>query len=249
MGTQYFMDFTMTKNNTFKMKSFYRLLTLFAFFFGMSQLSNAQSRTCLRQACYDVISFSSAPVIINGGAPGAIGTVYRFPVGAGAVGATPAIDLLVEIIAITGGAVVTNIDVDNAGLPRAFQPNIFYPNAGSGSVSFRITLVQVGTTIPVNSVCFFATPFDIDGGPTLQEFAELSLTDAFTRSAQTQISVTQVGTVIRGQNIDNLSAPVEPIDEDPRYTFSNYMKIEIHLCSQQENRDQHQLPLVFMPLF
>ncbi|AZQ45121.1 hypothetical protein [Nonlabens ponticola] len=79
-------------------------------------------------------------------------------------------------------------------------------------------------------MCFYASPFDIDGGGgnganSIREFAELSLTDAYTVSAVTEIDIDRTGangTIIRGQNIDGRSAPVEPIDQDPRYTFSNY---------------------------
>ncbi|MDP5100398.1 MAG: hypothetical protein NWQ09_03650, partial [Nonlabens sp.] len=212
----------MINTTTLKMPAFLRLTILSLSFFAFSQLSSAQARTCLRQACYDIISLSAGSFITNNGAPGAVGTIYRFPNAAGAVGATPAIDALVEVLSRSNGATITNIDLTGTGLDRAFQPNIFFPNAGDANVSFRITLVRTGTTTPLNSICFYATPFDIDGGPLVNEYSELSLTDAFTRSAQTQISVTRNANVIRGQNTDGLSAPIEPIDEDPRYTFSNY---------------------------
>jgi hypothetical protein len=59
----------------------------------------------------------------------------------------------------------------------------------------------------------------------LQEFVELSLTDAYTRSANTQIEIK--ANVIRGRNINNQSAPVEPIDQF----------LSTHLVITHENRN------------
>ncbi|PRP68220.1 beta strand repeat-containing protein [Nonlabens agnitus] len=207
-------------NSTFVKKSSLHFLLLFII--GLSSLTAiGQSRSCLRENCFDVVSFSSTPTIDNGGAPLAVGTRYRFANAAGSINQNPAIDVLVEILELNNTSLL-DIDVSSDGLPRAFQPRISATSSGEISALFRIRLVESGTNRAANDVCFFATPFDIDGSPGIQEFAELSLTDAFTRSAVTQIDITRNANIIRGRNVDNQSAPIEPIDEDPRYTFSNY---------------------------
>ncbi|WP_162483965.1 DUF7507 domain-containing protein, partial [Nonlabens marinus] len=207
-------------NSTIVKKS--SLQFLLVFIFGLTSLSMiGQSRSCLRENCFDVVSFDAEPVIDNGGAPLAVGTRYRFANAAGAINSNPAIDVLVTIVELNNTSLL-DIDVSADGLPRAFQPRISATTTGEISALFRIQLVNAGTNTLSNSVCFYASPFDIDGGPNIQEFAELSLTDAYTRSANTQIEITRNSNVIRGRNINNQSAPVEPIDTSPFYTFSNY---------------------------
>ena len=87
-----------------------------------------------------------------------VGAVYRFP------NVTTDIDALVEITSLNN-ATLTEIDINNFGIPSAFQPQVLAnsTNQGQYSVDFDIDFVQSGTNTPVELRRVLATGIDIDG--------------------------------------------------------------------------------------
>ncbi len=87
-----------------------------------------------------------------------VGAVYRFP------NVAADIDALVTITSLND-ATLTQIDVNNFGIPTAFQPQVRANSIDPGeySVDFDIDFVQSGTDIPVELRRVLATGIDIDG--------------------------------------------------------------------------------------
>jgi hypothetical protein len=109
--------------------------------------------------------------VLESGAAGADGAVYRFPQ------VDHELDALVKITGRSGALVkLLNIDMTNTGWNKAFQPQITYNNGNATSATewwmeFEISFVKKGTSTLVAVNNFDVTGSDIDGnGNKVREF-------------------------------------------------------------------------------
>jgi hypothetical protein len=111
------------------------------------------------------------PVLVSGTA-GQNGAIYRFP------GVINGVDGLVKINARSSSSVVLqNIDVDNFGWSKAFQPQLGRTGSVSGTntwwMDFEIQFVKAGTNQSASVSKFNITALDVDGdGLTIREYVE-----------------------------------------------------------------------------
>ncbi|PHQ27678.1 Ig-like domain-containing protein, partial [Leeuwenhoekiella nanhaiensis] len=156
-----------------------------------------------------------------------VGAVYRFSNVFLDAPAGSQVDALVKIVAFNNGASLLNIDVnDGRGVREFFQPYINSTNNGDQSVEFEITFVSSGGSYGDEvEISFFATPYDIDGDSVAtREYAEVSLSDAYYQSQNTEIRIERKMNSVRGTAVSPATAPGGDISTDPRYTFSNYFE-------------------------
>jgi|GEM_PF-6467119 len=117
------------------------------------------------------LSFTGTPVVT--GTPGTPGAKYTF-LNVGTTGGQ-AINAEIIIVAVTGGAVLTNIDVASPGSNNAWQPVINGTQVSDNcwGIHFIINFFENPSDLPfvLNSFSFQCSGVDIDGdGGTLREY-------------------------------------------------------------------------------
>jgi hypothetical protein len=129
------------------------------------------------------------PVLVSGTA-GQNGAIYRFP------GVINGVDGLVKINARSSSSVVLqNIDVDNFGWSKAFQPQLGRTGSVSGTntwwMDFEIQFVKAGTNQSASVSKFNITALDVDGdGLTIREYVEFYRTTSCAVETITQLVAT-----------------------------------------------------------
>ncbi len=137
------------------------------------------------------LDFSNNPANTESGTAGQVGAVYRFE------DVTTGIDALVEIVDITGGAVLETLDITNDGELNALQPKISGIPSNEPAIEFTITFVEAGTSTPTVAPDFKATWVDLDGSSNYTEFGEFSDFVQYTFESGTDIDITGTGPSFR----------------------------------------------------
>ncbi len=123
--------------------------------------------------------------VLTSGTDGQVGAIYRFPE------VIPGVDADIEVVGITGGATLYNID-DSTGIGYydAFQPYVgAAPNATS-YIDWKITFKVAGTATDTALACLAVTGVDVDGdGANLQEFIEAATPGSIAVDPYTILSV------------------------------------------------------------
>jgi len=110
----------------------------------------------------DIYDFSSRS--LESGTDLNQGAVYRYST------VQPGLDALVEIVNINNATLIEIDAQGGSGYDDGFQPVIWTDYIGTGSVEFKFTLVNAGTSIPAPNVPRIGgTVFDIDGNSSQQE--------------------------------------------------------------------------------
>ncbi len=130
---------------------------------------------------------------IESGTNGLNNCVYRFH------NVSSGVDALVKIKKRSSSNIVlTDIDVDDFGWKKAFQPQLG-PRDGlvSGNTSwwmdFEITLVKSGTTETMNVSSFDITALDVDGdGQYIREYVEMYKADAYMIETPSLLQITDL---------------------------------------------------------
>ena len=139
-----------------------------------------------------------SPVLTNG-TDGQVGAIYRFPQ------VLPGVDADIEVMGITGGATLYNID-DSTGIGYydAFQPYVgAAPNATS-YIDWKITFKVAGTATDTALACVAVTGVDVDGdGAYLQEFIEAATPGSIAVDPNTILSVSFDG--VRSKAVSNIN--------------------------------------------
>jgi hypothetical protein len=207
--------------NSIIVKKYY-LRFIIVFIFGLVSLSSSgPSISCWHGNFFDVVSFDVSPVIDNCEYPLAVGTVYRFANSFGAINEDAAFYALAEILEHYN-MLTPPIDFSNFGLARAFQPRTTTIKPDEVRAPFHISLVNTRTKTPKTNFYYYESPFNIDGDRNIPEFSDLSLVNTFTKAANKQMETTRKSNGIPGRNVNNVSAPVDPIYPTSFYTFNNY---------------------------
>lgn len=137
------------------------------------------------------LSFTGAPAVT--GTPGAVGTKYIYA-NVGSVGPVT-IKAEINIVAITGGAVLASIDGTAAGSANAWQP-IINGSQTSGNcwgIEFLINFFDAGTSLPLILSSFKSSGVDIDGdGGTLREYNTFYNPSAYTVETPTNLAITNL---------------------------------------------------------
>lgn len=137
------------------------------------------------------------PVLVAGTA-GQNGAEYRFS------GVINGVDAVVTIKGRSGSNVVLqNIDVNDMGWSKAFQPQLGRTGNITGVadwwMDFEIEFVKSGTDQPVTVSKFDITALDIDGdGLTIREYIEFYRTQSTAIEAISQLLATPLGVVTPG---------------------------------------------------
>jgi hypothetical protein len=134
------------------------------------------------------------------GTAGTPGAVYRFPkVNAG-------IDALVTITGRSSSKVrLINIDVDNTGWDKAFQPQVTYGNNTTPYgitdwwMEFEISFVKTGTDLPIVVSHVDLTAIDIDGdGKHINEWVSLYNLKSYTTEKKTLLDILNLWDLLSG---------------------------------------------------
>jgi len=154
-----------------------------------------------------------------------VGAVYRFS-NVFPNGPSAPIDALVQVMEFTGGASLLDIDVNNTGVSKAFQPRINSTNNNDQSVLMSITFVTGGGNYGNEvAISFFGTALDIDGDSgNTREYVEVALPAAYATSSDTVLNILQSATVVRGEVNTSATAPGGNISLDLEWAFSNYFE-------------------------
>lgn len=140
-------------------------------------------------------SFSQIKLTYSGnysrsGTNGAIGTVYTWN-NVGTINGTT-IKSKIEILDITGGAVLENIDNANDGSSRAWQPiiNGKQSNGGYWGIEFKISFYNAANNNPLTLNSFRAQGIDIDGdNDKIREYNRFDNPTNYTLESNTYLSV------------------------------------------------------------
>jgi hypothetical protein len=129
------------------------------------------------------------PVLVSG-TTNQEGAIYRFS------NVATDIDALLEIKKISDAStVINNMDVNNMGWNKAFQPELGRTGTVSSFqnwwVRFRITFVKAGTTNKVTLSKFYVTALDVDGdNVSIQEYVQMQNADSIKLSPVTNLALT-----------------------------------------------------------
>lgn len=159
------------------------------------------------------------PVLASGTA-GQDGAVYRFP------GVIAGVDALVKIKGRSSSAVVLqDIDVDEFGWNKAFQPQLGRTDNVLGIadwwMDFDLEFVKTGTDQSANVNTFDITALDVDGdGLTIREYVEFYKTKSTFVENITQLLATSLG--------NSNSGPGNSNEKDYRLTgpILNFLNID-----------------------
>jgi hypothetical protein len=142
------------------------------------------------------------PVLASGTA-GQNGAIYRFP------GVIAGVDALIKIKDRSSSAVVLqDIDVDETGWNKAFQPQLGRTGNIIGIadwwMDFEMEFVKTGTNQSANVSKFDITALDVDGdGLTVREYVEFYKTKSTAVEMITQLLATPLGNGNSGQGNAN----------------------------------------------
>ncbi len=130
------------------------------------------------------------PVLIAGTA-GQPGAEYKFPA------VTPGVNAIVKILALNGGANLSNIDEDVYGYSAAWQPVVKTPTTSGAStsyVSFSVSFKDEATGAAHIYDCFQLSFIDVDGdGDKVKEFVATKSPDNVSVSNNSALTVTNLG--------------------------------------------------------
>ncbi|HEY8898189.1 MAG TPA: T9SS type A sorting domain-containing protein [Niastella sp.] len=128
------------------------------------------------------------------GTEGADGAVYKFP------NVTTNVNGYIKISGRSSSAVkLSNIDLDNTGWDKAFQPQVAYKNRNAGLferdwwMEFEISFASATDNTPVAMSSIDLTAIDIDGdGNDLNEWVSLYNLDSYTTEKRTSLQVSDL---------------------------------------------------------
>lgn len=160
------------------------------------------SLSALSQCTAPSMVFAS-PQLISG-VDRTVGAVYRFN------NATSGVDATIQIMNLTGGAALNQMDNTSQGYYNAWQPYVTAGGNGTSYLDWKITFKKAGTNIDTLLPCLAITAVDIDGdGSRLKEFIVASTPGAYAVDPQTSLNVSfdgvnsyATGNVFTVPNID-----------------------------------------------
>src|SRR5690349_6722316 len=128
------------------------------------------------------------------GTDGDDGAVYKFP------GVTTGVDGYIKINGRSSSAVkLNNIDLENTGWDKAFQPQVAYKKKNAGFserdwwMEFEISFVSETTNTPVSITNMDLTAIDIDGDDEdVNEWVSLYSLDSYTTEQRTKLQVSDL---------------------------------------------------------
>lgn len=128
------------------------------------------------------------------GNDGEDGTIYKF------ASVTKDVDGYIKITGRShSGVKLTNIDLDNTGWDKAFQPQIEYKNKSANSsekdwwMEFELSFLSAKDNTPVAISSMDLTAIDIDGdGKHINEWVSLYSLDSYTTERGTSLAVTDL---------------------------------------------------------
>ncbi len=137
----------------------------------------------------DIVSFSNPT--LRSGTAGAIGAIYVFP------DVLRLVDAWVEIINISGGAVLNNIDDNSKGYNMSFQPFVDQAANATSYIEWRITFKKSATSTDTTLKKLTATGIDVDGGDNgggkmINEFIEATMPTSYNLDPVTTLTVTNL---------------------------------------------------------
>ncbi len=129
------------------------------------------------------------PVLIAGTA-GEQGAEYKFP------DVTPGVYAVVTVLALNGGATLTNIDEEVYGYHAAWQPVVATPNvqgASTSYVSFKVSFKNNSNGATHKYDCFQLSFIDVDGDDdAVREFIAAKNPDSVGRTANTLLELSSL---------------------------------------------------------
>lgn len=128
------------------------------------------------------------------GTEGQDGAVYKFP------NVATNVDGYIKINGRSSSAVkLSNIDLENTGWDKAFQPQVAYKNKNAGLLErdwwmeFEISFASATDNTPVSMSSIDLTAIDIDGdGNNLNEWVSLYSLDSYTTEQRTSLTVSDL---------------------------------------------------------
>jgi len=125
------------------------------------------------------------------------GAVYRFP------SVTGGVDALIKINGRSSSMVeLKDIDLDNTGHDKAFQPRVTYNNGNANGavdwwMEFQVSFVKENTNTAINVTSFDITSLDIDGnGDKLSEYVSFYKQKSSTLETGSLLTVTNLLDII-----------------------------------------------------
>ena len=153
------------------------------------------------------------------GTAGQVGAIYRFP------NVCYNIDAWVEILNISGGAVLTNIDDNSVGYDEGWQPFIQAPAGSNASIYWKISLKVHDTSIDTTVSSLYLTALDIDGAANLKEYVEAYMPYSYATSTPTNLTIANVNGYYRATSnnttIANIDTSQSQVMFQVRYTNIN----------------------------
>lgn len=166
--TSAFYGVTAIQSNTVRQRTYKMLRLLLATLLLLALLNQKTSAQCVAPT----LTFHS-PTLISGTA-GTVGAVYLFPE------VIPGVDCHVEIMGITGGAGLTEIDNTDQGYYDAFQPYVWAAGNDTSFLDWKFTFKIAGSNTDTTLACLAVTAIDVDGNNAdLKEFVEAATPGSF----------------------------------------------------------------------
>lgn len=141
-------------------------------------------------ASYSQIRLTYSGTYSVSGTAGKVGTVYTW----NNVGTTNGVTIKskIEIVSISGNAVLQNMDNSSSGSSRAWQPivNGSASNGGCWGIEFKISFYNASNNNPITLTSFRASGVDIDGdNDKIREYNRFDYPTNYTLESNTYLSV------------------------------------------------------------
>ncbi|WP_315821079.1 T9SS type A sorting domain-containing protein [Paraflavitalea speifideaquila] len=144
----------------------------------MILLSTAASSQCIPPS----MTFRN-PVLVSG-VSRQVGAIYRFS------NVTTGVDATIQIMALTNGAALSDMDNTTQGYPDAWQPYVTAAGNTTSYLDWKITFKKGGTNVDTLLSCLAITAIDIDGDNSkLREFIVASTPGAYAVDPNTLLTV------------------------------------------------------------
>jgi hypothetical protein len=187
----------------------------------VSGVATAERSTLTRFGIF-AIAIGDFPMFANptlrSGTAGAVNAIYVFPI------VVRGVDAWVEIMNLSNGATLDNIDNSAVGYNSSFQPFINYPAGRTAYIEWKITFKKAGTSTDTTIKRVTATGVDVDGNSNVREFIEATMPLSYNLDPFTNLTVTNLGGSYRALGYTNDISNIDSSRRQAMYEL-NYVNV------------------------
>ncbi|AXY77813.1 T9SS C-terminal target domain-containing protein [Paraflavitalea soli] len=183
----------------------------FNYLYGIGLVSAMLLSSVASAQCIPPSMTFKTPTLI-GGTARQVGAIYKF------ANVATGVDATIQIMGLTGGAGLNDMDNTTQGYYDAWQPYVTAGGSGTSYLDWKITFKKAGTTIDTLLRCLAITAVDIDGdGSRLKEFIVASTPGAYAVDPNTNLTVSFDG--VNSHATGNVSTVPNIDTSERKYMF------------------------------